>query len=177
MQILAAPFFGVTGSYESIATTTVGSGGTGTITFSSIPQTYKHLQIRYISRDSNGQHLSFKANSDSGSNYAFHRLSGNGSSASALASSGRTDMVINQNGTSTTANIFNAGVVDILDYADTNKYKTIRTLNGVDYNGSGYVEFISNLWMSTSAISTLTFSPFVGTFSQYTQLALYGIKG
>jgi hypothetical protein len=177
MLILAGVGAGPKGDFESIATTTVGSGGSSTITFSSIPSTYKHLQVRYISRDSNGQHLSFKANNDSGSNYAFHRLAGNGSSASALASAGRTDMVINQGGTSTTANIFNAGVVDILDYADTNKYKTIRTLNGVDYNGSGYVELISNLWMSTSAISTLTFAPFVGSFSEYTQLALYGIKG
>lgn len=164
------------GDFESIATVDVGSGGSSTITFSSIPSTFKHLQVRYITRDSNGQHLSFKANNDSGSNYGFHRVSGNGSSASALASTGRTDMVINQSGTSTTASIFNAGVIDILDYANTSKYKTIRTLNGVDYNGSGYVELISNLWSSTSAISTLTFSPFVGTFSQYTQLALYGIK-
>lgn len=32
--------------YDSIATTTVGAGGAASITFSSIPSTYQHLQIR-----------------------------------------------------------------------------------------------------------------------------------
>jgi hypothetical protein len=50
MQILAAPFAGIAGDYQSIETVTVGSGGQATITFASIPATFKHLQIRAIGR-------------------------------------------------------------------------------------------------------------------------------
>jgi hypothetical protein len=170
------PDFGV---FESIATTTVGSGGTSTITFSSIPSTYKHLQIRFLARGSNGEYLALRMNSDTGSNYSFHRLSGEGSSASANASTSRSDMILNSvSGTSSTANIFNVGIVDILDYADTNKYKTVRVLTGVDFNGSGSVELISNNWRSSSAITTLTITQnSSGTIQQYSSFALYGIKG
>ncbi len=170
------PDFGV---FESIATTTVGVGGTSTITFSSIPSTYKHLQIRFMGRGSNGEYLALRMNSDTGANYSFHRLSGEGASASSNASTSRSDMILNSvSGTSSTANIFNVGIVDILDYADTNKYKTVRVLTGVDFNGSGSVELISNNWRSSSAITTLTITQnSSGTIQQYSSFALYGIKG
>lgn len=166
------------GAFESIATTVVGSGGTSTITFGSIPSGYKHLQLRFLARGSNGEYLSLRMNSDSASNYSFHRLTGDGASASANASTSRSDMLLNAaSGTSSTANIFNAGIVDILDYADTNKFKTIRVLTGVDFNGSGSVELISNNWRSSSAITTLTITQNAsGTIQQYSHFALYGIK-
>lgn len=167
------------GAFESIATTVVGAGGTSTITFSSIPSGYRHLQIRFMARGSNGEYLSLRMNSDSGSNYSFHRLTGDGGSASANASASRSDMLLNAaSGTSSTANIFNVGIVDILDYADTNKFKTIRVLTGVDFNGSGSVELISNNYRSSSAITTLTITQnSSGTIQQYSHFALYGIRG
>jgi len=67
------------------------------------------------------------------------------------------------------------GVTDILDYASTNKNKTVRTLGGFDANGSGYVNLTSNLWSNTAAINTITINA-VGTFNQYSQFSLYGIK-
>jgi hypothetical protein len=39
-------------TYKLIASYTTGAGGINTITFSSIPQTYTHLQIRGIARNS-----------------------------------------------------------------------------------------------------------------------------
>ena len=75
-------------SYESISTVTVGSGGAADVTFSSIPATYKHLQIRGISRNS-GSGISIgrvRFNSDTGTNYARHTLEGDGSSAGAFGS-------------------------------------------------------------------------------------------
>ena len=72
--------------------------------------------------------------------------------------------------------MFSAGVIDILDYASTNKYKTIRTLTGQDRNGAGTGGLYSNLWMNSNAISSVTFSPDSGNWVQYTQFSLYGIK-
>ena len=172
-------------SYESIATVTVGSGGSSTVSFSSIPSTYKHLQVRYIGRDTRsvtGDTLYVYANADStGSNYYFHIMSGNGSTASAQASGGFTGYAaaIGQlTGANATSGMFGAGVIDILDYASTSKNKTFRGLTGQDTNGAGITGIYSNLWLNSStAISGLTFRGDTGDFAQYTQFALYGIKG
>ena len=162
-------------SYESIATTTVGSGGTSTITFSSIPSTYQHLQIRYIDTTSTAyQNLFFRCNSDTASNYQAHRLFGTGSSVSSDTDQ-TTYMNMGRSGYDSSS--FAAGVVDVLDYADTNKYKTFRTLYGTDGNGAGAIFFSSGNWRSTSAISTITITSAAGNFNQYSSFALYGIKG
>ena len=171
-------------SYESIATVTVGSGGAADVTFSSIPSTYTHLQIRGIARNTyNGaanenQFLYMQFNSDTGANYDAHRLIGNGSTASSSASNNRNQMVPSWISTlNSTANVFYGSVIDILDYLNTNKYKTVRSLGGGDENGSGAVVYYSNLWRSTSAITTIKLYPESNNFPQYTQFALYGIKG
>jgi hypothetical protein len=83
---------------------------------------------------------------------------------------------------SAAANIMGVGIVDIQDYESTTKYKTTRTLNGTDINGtiagsSGFVFVSSGLWMSTAAISSITITPDGNNFNQYSSFALYGIKG
>jgi len=182
MQILASPFFGVSGDFQSIATTTVGVGGTPTITFSSIPSTFKHLQIRYMARTDRAQlqdYLLLRFNSDTGSNYSYHKLYGDGSAAASGAATSQTSIesAITA-GATATASIFGAGSIDILDYADTNKYKTTRTLDGLDRNGSGFVTLTSGNWRSASAVSTITITSYgVANFVQYSSFALYGIKG
>jgi hypothetical protein len=173
----------VTNSYESIATVTVGSGGTGTITFSSIPSTFKHLQVRASNQtnrnDDTRESLKLRFNSDTGTNYSYHVLTGNGSSASAQA--GATQAFIEVDWTSSSlagSNFFGAQIIDILDYADTNKYTTSRTLGGNDTNGAGNISLNSGSWRNTAAVSTVTLIPYVGSlFSQYSSFALYGIKG
>jgi len=180
MQILAAPFAGVTGDYQSIATTTVGVGGQATITFSSIPSTFKHLQIRYMSKSFlTNDALDMRFNSDTASNYSYHELVGDGATASSSASTPRTAMPLPAGAglPSTNTNIFGVGIVDILDYADTNKYKTVRSLGGYDLNGSGAVLLISNHWRSTTAISTISLFLRSNNVGQYSSFALYGIKG
>jgi hypothetical protein len=109
-------------------------------------------------------------NSDSGSNYSFHDLYGNGASAGASGSANQTYAFASMTGSTQAA----VAVIDILDYKDTNKFKTNRTLTGVDYNGSGYSWYSSGNWRSTSAITSITLG---ATFNQYTHAALYGIKG
>jgi hypothetical protein len=169
----------VTSSYESIATTTVGSGGASSVSFSSIPSTYAHLQIRILGRGSytysNLLDGTINFNSDTTvSNYYSHTLKGNGTAASASAEASCYLKNVFP-GANQTASVFGGYVIDILDYADTNKYKTVRYLGGVDVNGSGQLNLGSNLWKNTSAISSIQL--FVdGNWTQYTSIALYGIK-
>ena len=174
---------GSASSYGSIATVTVGSGGAANVAFTSIPATYTHLQVRAISRSdrasSAGDGMLVQFNLDTGANYSYHFLQGDGSSAIAGSGTSVTSMIIPRSGSATqTAGIFGATVLDILDYKDTNKYKTIRTLGGNDANGSGIVSFFSGSWQNTNAIASITIDQQNGSnFVQYTQFALYGIKG
>jgi len=68
-------------------------------------------------------------------------------------------------------------IVDILDYANTNKYTTMRSLSAYDANGSGLVWFQSLLWMNTNAITNIKIIRSTSGFNQYSHFALYGIKG
>jgi hypothetical protein len=168
-----------TNSYESIATTTVGAGGSSDITFSSISSAYKHLQVRGIIRTSTGTNnwgLRIRLNSDTGSSYTHHNLRGDGANPSAEGYANQTYMYLDR-ATPSDANIFGAVVIDFLDYTNTNKYTTMRGLAGQDRNGAGQISLNSGLWMNTAAVTTLTFTLESGNFTQYSQLALYGIKG
>jgi hypothetical protein len=168
-------------SYESIATAN-GTGVAGTITFSSIPATFKHLQIRCIAKDTftaggNVQEGWLQFNSDTASNYSYHNLRGNGTAAAAGAVASNTvlDQAITIAMDSTSA--VGVAIIDILDYASTSKYKTTRSFNGGDLNGSGYAKLSSGSWRSTSAVTSITFGGTVLAFATTTTFALYGIKG
>jgi len=184
-SLLAGNAAFIPNSYESIATVTVGSGGSATVEFTSIPSTYSHLQVRFIGRsnyNTTGQdNLVMKINSDSGSNYAEHYLSGNGSSPDAGSQSSINTLPFREclvrDGNS--ASIFSTGIIDFLDYKSTNKNKTVRALFGNDRNGAGYVALGSGLYFATpAAITTITFTVESSrSFVQYSQFALYGIKG
>lgn len=175
-------------SYESIATYNIGAGGTTSVTFSSIPQTYKHLQLRGIAKGiagSNNASLGIQVNGDTSSNQApFHQLYADGSTISAsggASSDGYTASLlgpVSASGQTTFAGF----VIDILDYTDTNKYKTIRSLAGADFSGSGFVSLRSSFNKnSTSAITTFNIITYnsggTAGFAQYSSFALYGIKG
>ena len=168
-------------SFESIATVTVGVGGSSSISFSSIPSTYKHLQIRFISRSSDaaavrGMNITF--NGDTAANYTRHQLSGDGSTTSATGGADENDIQAGQVPGSTVASgIMGVGIYDIHDYASTTKFKTMRIFNGFDTNGSGTIRMQSGLWRSTSAISSLSLILNAGNFIEGTTFALYGIKG
>jgi hypothetical protein len=183
---LASQFSGKSfSSFESIETATVGSGGSASVTFNSIPATYTHLQVRCISRSTysgSGDGIQVHFNSDnsvSGTNYAYHLLIGTGSSVVSATNSSYSFIVAGDTtGGTSTSGMFGTNIFDILDYANTNKYKTLRTLNGNDQNGSGSVRFISGLWQSNSAITRIDFNLLNGgNYAQYSHFALYGIKG
>jgi hypothetical protein len=161
------------GDYESIQTVTVGSGGAPSITFSTIPGTYKHLQIRLsaINTTALGD-IYMRFNSDTGSNYKAHYLYGSGSTASA----GVLTSTYVYGGFISTGSNTGVGITDILDYTNTNKNTTSRTLMGADRNGSGDLALTSGLWLNTAAITSITLLPGTNDFAQHSSFALYGIK-
>ena len=168
------------GAYEAISTITIGAGGASSITFSSIPQTYKHLQIRELSRNTRAALASnnfITFNGDTGANYSWHGIQANGSSVSAVAGSNANLMLSTSVSNSTTANVFSVAIYDILDYSNTSKYKTLRILDGGDTNGAGFVDLWSGSWRSTSAITSYSMYAQSGDYMQYSSFALYGIKG
>ena len=151
------------GVYESIATVN-GTGSSATLTFSSIPSTYTHIQIRGVLRSSSGSQngVTMRFNSDSASNYARHVLTNSpptGASASAVASGTNAGMGYFP-GSSDLASVYGAVVLDVLDYTSTNKAKTVRNLFGYDVNGvGGIVGLFSSLWFATpAAITSITIS-------------------
>ena len=179
LGIIASSISGnlVTNSYESIATVTVGAGGTSTITFSSIPNTYKHLQIRWIALNgTNPAYTKINFNSDTGANYAWHQLYANGSTVVGAGGGSKTFAIADESvgGATSTAGV---AVADILDYTDTNKNKTVRVLSGRDQNGSGNVVFNSGAWFNTAAITRIDLTFSSSNVAQYSQFALFGIKG
>ena len=175
-----------TNSFESIATVTIGSGGSATATFSSIPSTFKHLQIRSIARTANAaksEDIVAQFNSDTGANYVQHLLVGNGSTAASYSATGQNYIkgVTYGTGTTASANIFGAGVLDILDYTNTNKNSTIRSLAAMDLNEAStfaQMQYWSGLWLNTAAITSITMKCASGAnISEYSSFALYGVRG
>ena len=175
----------VAAAYESIQTFT-GNGSQSSFSFSSIPQTYTHLQVRiYVNNTNSGgdwRGVLFKANNDSGSNYYWHYgyrsgASSQGTSASQTTSYGNIMGCI--------TNSFNGAgtaIFDIYDYTNTNKFKTLTMLSGLSRNGQtggfayGEVYTGSQVWRSTNAINSLDFTIATDNFGTGTVIALYGIK-
>ena len=177
------------GNYESIQTYTVTSGsGQASIEWTSIPSTYKHLQIRGIARGSRttygNDNMYLQVNGDTGSNYSWHKLQGNGANPPTAGGTGSTTQITFNALAAAGAPTgdFSAHIIDILDYASVNKNKTIRNLDGVDINGTvagegGVIEFSSGSWMNSStAISSIKLYAGSPNFVQHTSFALYGIK-
>jgi hypothetical protein len=188
LGVIASSMQTISAAFDSIQTYTLSSAQT-TITFSSIPSTYKHLQIRGFWRGNratypvSGTNMTF--NSDSGSNYSNHEIIGQGggnltSGVQVGGSASTTSIGVGQPGTSVT--YFTTAIIDILDYANTNKYKTARCLMGNDINGTvagygGSVGLYSGSWRNTNAITSISFNVSDGSqWQQYSSFALYGIK-
>ncbi|CAB4173660.1 hypothetical protein UFOVP1255_8 [uncultured Caudovirales phage] len=179
---LGTPTANASLAFDSIQTTTVGAGGSATISFTSIPGTYTHLQIRAICRDTNATTSTVGAtaqfNSDTGANYTQHVLYGTGAAdASAGTASTTTLSIGNYPKGSETANAFGTFICDILDYGNTNKYKTVRSLMGYDGNNTnGILGMRTGLWMNTAAVTRIDISSASTAFAQYSSFALYGVK-
>jgi hypothetical protein len=174
-------------SFDSIATYTA-TGSETSFTFSSIPQTYKYLQVRTMARatgsfaGSDNLRLSF--NGDAGTNYNNHTVYGywNGS-ANAMDyfsnASGLNYIILTNTilGGGITANYFAQGVTDIYDYTNTSKVKVASNyyIGSADSNASTMGR-TTGLWNNTAAITSLTVA--CGTaMASGSVISLYGIEG
>jgi hypothetical protein len=179
---LASSVQKITGSFESIATAT-GTNSSAVITFSSIPNTYSHLQIRVLGRTTAAQtntDLYVQYNSST-SGYANHAIQGNGSITETKADASGSYIILYQSltGASAASSIMGTAIIDIHDYASTTKNKTLRCLSGqtrpADAQGAIWLQsgFLSN----TAAISSLSFTLGSGSWTTSSVISLYGIKG
>jgi hypothetical protein len=184
LGIIASSKLGVPATaYESIASA-AGTGSSATITFSSIPSTYQHLQIRVLGRTTSGsgliKPLKIYVNSvNTGTSYDSHRLFGTGSSALAENSTNQAVVEIADTlGTDGFASgLMGVSIIDIHDYASTSKNKTFRMFSGCDTNSSsGKIYLSSGLFRSTNAITSVSLNS-TDNFTSNSTFALYGIKG
>ena len=180
--LVGNPYY-VPSSFESIASTTLASTASS-VTFSSIPGTYQHLQIRFMSTltgtTASDEFLWLTFNSTGGTSYADHYLWGQGTSASAggvdsqanIRFIGQSDLTVGS------VDAFCVGIIDIHDYASTTKNKTVRAFSGWDNNGGGRVNLSSGLFNNTGAITTIKIER-SGTTNMAVNsvFALYGVKG
>jgi hypothetical protein len=178
------PVSPLSGGYDSLATTVL-SSATSTITFAGIPTGYKHLQLRVTARSDHPTYAGvdgvIRFNDDSSSNYSWHYLLGYGTAVQASNSTGTTSIVpgIMASASGSGANIQAASIIDILDYANVNKFKTTRSLVALEANQTSGrdLRISSGSWRNTNAINsiTITTSP-SQNFLQHSKFALYGVK-
>lgn len=165
------------GSMEAISSVTL-SANQANVEFNNIPGTYSHLQVRGTARFTAAVTVGswrVQFNGDTGANYKEHYLVSDGSTASSGTASYIEAGV--EAGASATSNIFGSSIMDILDYANTNKNTVVRVFSGTDVNGSGgVVQFNSGLWINTAAIVSLNLFPASGNFVQHSSFTLYGIR-
>lgn len=167
-------------SIDALASTILTSASSSTVTFTSIPQTYTHLQLRiYTTNTASAPTMSVYFNNDTTAKYTYHNLTGYGSG------------IQNQGFTTSSNNLANSIalsgfyigqytgqiITDILDYSNTNNYKNVRTISGSDNVSGGEVTVVSGLYtVASPGISVVNVKIFNTTLAAGSQLSLYGIK-
>ena len=163
----------MTATYEKIATSTLGSA-TATVTFSSISGSYTDLVFILNVKGSVAgvdDDVTATFNSDTGSNYSWTRIYGDGTNAGALRGTAQTVLRVgNQSGTGSSA--FSPMILNIMNYANTTTHKTMLARPN---NPARIVDAYVNLWRNTSAISTVSFAC-GGNFIAGSTFTIYGIK-
>lgn len=164
------------------------AGPAASVSFNNLNQystEYSHLQIRYVAKSTLtsalADNIALRFNDDGGNNYSYHYLLGE--SNPALTSFGAASLsyafIASMLPSSQhNANVFGAGVIDILDAFKVSKNKTVRASAGFNGTaGTNYSRIIlsSNLWNSQSSISKIQLSNSLA-FSSGSRFSLYGIR-
>jgi hypothetical protein len=159
-------------TYTLITSTTVGSGGAGTVVFSSIPSTYTDLAIK-VSAANSAMWLKFNTDTTTG-DYSARILRGNGATADSI-----TNAVFGYylfSGYSGASSVFSSFDIYIPNYASSNQKSVSIDSVGEGNATTEYATLIAGLWNQTSAINQITFDGGGGTFAQYSTFSLYGIS-
>jgi hypothetical protein len=160
-------------TYEKIATTTLGSANS-VISFGSIGSGYTDLRLVFVATSTSATpSIPITFNSDTGANYSFTYLYGNGSSAASGANTSQNNIYA-AIGSGLSSTIPTMITLDIFSYAGST-FKTCLLEGSFDKNGSGTTERFVGLWRSTSAINTITLTTSTSTFATGTTATLYGI--
>jgi hypothetical protein len=180
----AAGAGGVGGTYELIETVIVSGSSTSSVVFSNLgtySSTYKHLQLRSANKNArpnlwSGSLLRF--NGDTGANYSFHSLYGNGTSVLSNNSPNDSAVVDQWAAGNSASNVFSPAIFDILDAYSTTKNKTVRFMTARNVGGGeDRIGLSSGLWMNTSSVTSITVLPSGGfNWVAGTRLSLYGIR-
>ena len=184
LGILAVAGAGAAGGANSfdLLETTLISTNTVSVTFSNLNNysDYKHLQIRMTHRGSaastSNTSIQIRFNGDSGNNYPYHRLWGDGSTVASTAQTATSEIALLDSLplNSNTSGIFGAAIIDILDFSNASKNKTLRALYGVRGSNSS-IALSSGFRTNTAAITSISLEG-QESFVSGTRLSLYGIK-
>jgi hypothetical protein len=179
--VLSAAARGITpfsSDYELIASA-FGTGSSGVITFSSIPATYKHLQIRYTAKNSStATDINLTFNGITSGSYIRHRLFGNGSvmDSNSSSTSATSIQLTEAMASSTTTALTSAGVIDILDYVSSTKNTTIQARYGQSTN-LNRIYSVTGALFNTASITSITLTASANNYANISRFSLYGIKG
>jgi len=164
-------------TFELIASSTVGSGGSANIDFTSIPSTYTDLVLKVSGRQGaeNAFDITFNGATTS---YVVRRLQGNGSSASFSDGSGTTTAirVIGIASSGSTANTFGNSEIYIPNYAGSNNKSVSIDAVNEDNAAEAYMNLAAGIRSNTAAINQITITPRAGSLAEYSTAYLYGIK-
>ncbi len=176
---------GGAGAYDLLESTTL-TTEVSSLSFTGLgayASSYKHLQIRCVARagasTGAGQlDLDIELNGDTGSNYATHRLTANGSSVTSSGGGSRTEMEISDFvlGTDSPAGAFGVAVVDFLDAFSNTKNTTIRALAGETGGTDPKITLNSGAWFNTDSITSMLIDMNGSLFGVNSRFSLYGVK-
>ena len=161
-------------TYTALATVTLG-GTASSVTFSSIPATYRDLVLVMNGSPSSNDYptLSSRLNGDTGANYSRVRMYGTGSSTASSAADGFTGLQLSSYtgiGSSTTSH--SVVIANLMDYSATDKHKTAIVRSGNNTEG---VEATASRWANTAAVTSWQIFVNVGGFASGFTFSLYGI--
>jgi len=182
LGILNAQAVGGGAAAYDLLESTILTSSASSVTFSGLGaySDYKHLQIRAVGRTTQYGGLWIQLNSDTGNNYARHRLNANGTNvtSSSATSQGYVnfDNVFVGAFQDATAQVYGAAVVDILDFSSGSKNTTLRALGGNRSTSYGMINFSSGLWNSTAAVTSIKLYDDAANFTAGSRFSLYGVK-
>lgn len=180
LGVTASSIYKLPTAFESISTAT-GTGSASSVTLSSIPSTYEHLQVRFYALGSAGATLGLRINGDTTANYVRHFVDSYATGTSASGQISITNIDMTQDLAINTV-VPLVGIIDIHNYANTLRNKTVRILigqndGGINASGTNGICMMTGMRLSTEAISSLTFFTNGANFTTTSQFALYGIRG
>jgi hypothetical protein len=159
-------------TYTPIARTTLSSAA-ASVTFSSISGSYTDLiLVSNLGGSVSGEAVRIQINSDSGSNYSYTAMRGNGTSATSERATSATSLRIST-GVGVTTNTSDMTIItNLQNYSNTTTFKTLISRAGQAANGT---ESSVGLWRSTSAINAIQVSNTNGNIVAGSTFTLYGI--